>query len=79
MIDTAIKKTTSSPARESLEISINEVTQQKQSVEVKKFELLSIHKAMVDSFHHIEDINCPICVDYIMGCRVAVCGHTFCN
>lgn len=26
-----------------------------------------------------DEITCPICFDYVMGCRVSICGHTFCN
>ena len=31
------------------------------------------------SFKMVEDVNCSICLDYIIGCRIAFCGHTFCN
>ena len=32
-----------------------------------------------DSFGNIEELNCPICMDYIMSCRTAICGHSFCE
>jgi hypothetical protein len=35
--------------------------------------------AISESFTQLEDINCPICFEFIVSCRVAVCGHTFCN
>ena len=25
------------------------------------------------------ELNCPICMDYIVSCRTAVCGHSFCE
>ena len=34
---------------------------------------------MINAFKNLEDVNCSICLDCIIGCRVAACGHTFCN
>lgn len=27
----------------------------------------------------MEELNCPICMDHIISCRTAVCGHSFCE
>lgn len=31
------------------------------------------------SMKSVEDLNCTICLDYIIGCKVAICGHSFCE
>lgn len=31
------------------------------------------------SIRNVEDLNCSICLDYIIGCRIAICGHSFCD
>ena len=31
------------------------------------------------SFKGVDEFNCPICMDYIISCRTAVCGHSFCE
>ncbi len=33
---------------------------------------------MIGAFQHLDEVNCSICLDFIVECRVAVCGHTFC-
>ena len=27
---------------------------------------------------HMDSITCAICMDFIVNCRTAVCGHSFC-
>jgi len=31
------------------------------------------------SFKSVDELNCPICMDYIVSCRTAICGHSFCE
>ena len=31
------------------------------------------------SFRGVDELNCPICMDYIISARTAVCGHSFCE
>eukprot|EP00347_Sterkiella_histriomuscorum_P005292 403357159 len=69
----------------------NQVQQQQQEEEVqleletqnliKELEQKLSHyqKAMFDNTKAIEEVQCSICIDMIIGCRVAICGHTFCN
>ena len=33
----------------------------------------------MSSFKKVEGLTCPICMDFIIGCRIAVCGHSFCH
>ena len=35
--------------------------------------------AVDQSFRSVDELNCPICMDYIVVCRTAVCGHSFCE
>ena len=34
---------------------------------------------VTESFSGVEELNCPICMDYIISSRTAVCGHSFCE
>jgi hypothetical protein len=28
---------------------------------------------------NVDDLTCSICIDYIIGCKIAICGHSFCE
>ena len=36
-------------------------------------------KASNSSMRKVEGLTCPICMDYIISCRIAICGHSFCH
>ena len=36
-------------------------------------------KAANSSMKKVEGLTCPICMDYIISCRIAICGHSFCH
>lgn len=58
-------------------------------IEEKKQDFLELSKgiildhitilALLSNFMTDEEVTCPICFDYVLSCRVAICGHTFCN
>lgn len=39
--------------------------------------LISI--GLEQSFAQLDGLMCSICMDYIVSCRTAVCGHSFCE
>ena len=34
---------------------------------------------MNQTFENVSELNCSICMDYIVSCRTAICGHSFCE
>ena len=32
-----------------------------------------------EKFTNVNSLQCSICMDYIVSCRTAVCGHSFCE
>ena len=40
---------------------------------------MSYFVALQKNFMTEEEVACPICFDYVLSCRVAICGHIFCN
>lgn len=38
-----------------------------------------IFTGLNQSFKSVVELNCPICMDYIVSCRTAICGHSFCE
>ena len=36
-------------------------------------------QGLSQSFKGVDELNCPICMDYIICCRTAICGHSFCE
>lgn len=39
----------------------------------------TLKRSLDQSFKGVEELNCPICMDYIVSCRTAICGHSFCE
>lgn len=48
-------------------------------IKTMKLDLQKHQKAALNSFKKIEGLTCPICMDLIIGCRIASCGHAFCH
>jgi len=40
---------------------------------------MSLKQGLNQSFKSVVELNCPICMDYIVSCRTAICGHSFCE
>ena len=59
--------------------SEDEETIKRKSLEEKKADLRKMKSVVHSSMKNVEDLNCSICLDYIVGCKVAVCGHSFCE
>ena len=36
-------------------------------------------KQILQLLGHIDSLQCSICMDFILNCRTAVCGHSFCH
>ncbi len=37
------------------------------------------HVVVTNSIKNIDEMTCSICLDYIIGCKIATCGHSFCD
>lgn len=37
------------------------------------------NSGLAKSFAQLDGLTCSICMDYIVSCRTAVCGHSFCE
>jgi hypothetical protein len=61
----------------SLEISKVEFLKKKEGTPFKTKPYPSI--VVTNSLKNIEEITCSICLDYIIGCKIAICGHSFCD
>lgn len=46
--------------------------------EVKQ-DIKLMHKNLLQSFGSVEGLTCAICLDFIVDCSTAVCGHSFCR
>jgi len=44
-----------------------------------KNNLVKQKQAAFASMKKIEGLTCPICMDIIISCRIAICGHSFCH
>jgi len=51
----------------------------KRLVEEAKLDMKQIKKTLYQSFENVDELNCSICMDYIVSCRTAICGHSFCE
>ena len=51
------------------------------SVPRKKVRLAKdkVNKVVKNAMKNIDELTCSICIDYIVGCKIAVCGHSFCD
>lgn len=51
----------------------------KKLLEEASTKMRSLKRTLDQSFKGVEELNCPICMDYIVSCRTAICGHSFCE
>jgi len=57
---------------ESSDLSKNEI------IEETKEEFNKLKKTVEKSMGQVDGLTCSICMDFIVSCRTAVCGHSFC-
>ena len=56
-----------------------EISKEQQLLNKLKVNISRQKKAANCSMKKVEGLTCPICMDYIISCRIAVCGHSFCH
>ena len=68
---------------ESSDLSKNEIIEETKEEfnKLKKSKSLSyliLCSAVEKSMGQVDGLTCSICMDFIVSCRTAVCGHSFC-
>ena len=50
----------------------------KNLIKIANINMTDIKKSLTFS-KGVDELNCSICMDYVINCRTAVCGHSFCE
>lgn len=59
---------------------MEEKKEEMKTVRRGKIKILNIFwLGLAKSFAQLDGLTCSICMDYIISCRTAVCGHSFCE
>lgn len=58
---------------------MKQIKKSKKKIIFQFFNRVNAYIALYQSFENVDELNCSICMDYIVSCRTAICGHSFCE